>query len=152
MTSRVGTAAVSAARFGQVALVLGHDEPPRADDVQHAPRVIVAYAFRPGGRTAAPHTVSKPLSATARSHGCETRPRLTAGLEGIRRGHLAFGSSQVSRCRSCSSSRSSRRTGIFEARSVCSVSSAHARKQAAPSDVFQLAAARSSIEPVDGTT
>jgi len=32
------------------------------------------------------------------------------------------------------------------------VSIAHARKQAAPSDVFQLAAAWSSIDPVDGTT
>ena len=32
------------------------------------------------------------------------------------------------------------------------VASAQARKQAAPADVFQLAAARSSIEPSDGTT
>ena len=32
------------------------------------------------------------------------------------------------------------------------VASAQTRKQAAPADVFQLAAARSSIEPSDGTT
>jgi hypothetical protein len=41
----------------------------------------------------------------------------------------------------CSSSRSRRPSGIFEALSVCKVSSAQARKHAAPSDVFQLAAA-----------
>ena len=41
---------------------------------------------------------------------------------------------------------------VAEALSVCKVSSAQARKHAAPSDVFQFAAAWSSIEPVDGTT
>jgi hypothetical protein len=35
---------------------------------------------------------------------------------------------------------------------VYKVSTAQARKHAAPSDVFQLAAAWSSIEPVAGTT
>jgi hypothetical protein len=34
---------------------------------------------------------------------------------------------------------------------VLSVSSAQARKHAAPSEVFQLAAAASSIDPVEGT-
>ena len=39
-----------------------------------------------------------------------------------------------------------------EVRPERKVASAQARKQAAPADVFQLAAARSSIEPSDGTT
>lgn len=41
---------------------------------------------------------------------------------------------------------------IIYALSVRRVSSAQARKHAAPNDVFQLAAARSSTEPVEGTT
>jgi len=52
----------------------------------------------------------------------------------------------------CSSWRSSRRGGVFRPRPAWNVSSAQARKHAAPSDVFQLAAARSIIDPVDGTT
>ena len=59
-------------------------------------------------------------------------------------------SSQVTRLTSasssCSSLRNRRRIGIFEASPVCSVSSAHARKHAAPSEVFQLDAAWSSNE------
>ena len=51
----------------------------------------------------------------------------------------------------CSSSRSPRRGGSFRPRLAWNVSSAQARKHAAPSDVFLFAAARSSIEPVDGT-
>jgi hypothetical protein len=46
-------------------------------------------------------------------------------------------------------------TGCSDSASVSapnSVNSAQARKQAAPRDVFQFAAARSRIEPVDGTT
>ena len=40
----------------------------------------------------------------------------------------------------------------LEALSVCRVSSAQARKHAAPSEVFQFAAAWSRTEPVAGTT
>jgi hypothetical protein len=57
-----------------------------------------------------------------------------------------------SRSSSCSSSRSRRIPGILDASSVINVSSAHAKKHAAPSDVFQLHAAWESIVPVDGTT
>lgn len=57
-----------------------------------------------------------------------------------------------SRSTSCSSSRNRRIPGILDASSVIKVSTAQAKKQAAPSDVFQLHAARESIEPVEGTT
>ena len=57
-----------------------------------------------------------------------------------------------SRSSAFSSSCSSRRSGIFDALPVRNVSIAQARKHAAPSDVFQLAAARSSTEPLEGTT
>ncbi len=44
------------------------------------------------------------------------------------------------------------RQSDLSVRPLRSVARAHTRKHAAPSDVFQLAAARSIIEPVDGTT
>jgi hypothetical protein len=59
---------------------------------------------------------------------------------------------RTSRSRVCSSSWSRRSRGILEGSPVRKVSSAHARKQAAPSDVFQLHAAWSIIDPVEGTT
>ena len=58
----------------------------------------------------------------------------------------------TSRSRECSSSWNLRSLGIFATSPVCSVSSAHTRKHAAPSAVFQLQAAWESIEPVEGTT
>ena len=59
---------------------------------------------------------------------------------------------RTSRPRVCSSSRSRRAPGIFAASSLYKVSTAQAKKQAAPNAVFQFAAARSRTEPVDGTT
>ena len=44
------------------------------------------------------------------------------------------------------------RRGALDVRPLRSVASAHARKQSAPAPVFQLAQARSSSEPDDGTT
>ena len=50
------------------------------------------------------------------------------------------------------SSSSERGRRVFDVRPERNVASAHTRKQAAPAAVFQFAAARSSIEPDDGTT
>jgi hypothetical protein len=59
----------------------------------------------------------------------------------------------LERDRQLSASSSSRRgCRAFAERPECRAASAHARKQAAPADVVQLAAARSSVEPDDGTT